>query len=60
MTQAEHKFRLLLVEDEPTFREPLEHLLKQRSYAVIAVDAVDSALAALQSRRPDAANLGEP
>jgi len=46
---------ILLVEDEPTFREPLEHLLKQRSYEVIAVDAVDSALAALQSRRPDAA-----
>jgi DNA-binding response OmpR family regulator len=46
---------ILLVEDEAKFREPLEHLLRQRSYDVIAADAVDTALEALHGRRPDAA-----
>ena len=46
---------ILLVEDEAKFREPLEHLLRQRSYEVIAADAVDTALEALHGRRPDAA-----
>jgi DNA-binding response OmpR family regulator len=46
---------VLLVEDEPAFREPLEHLLRQRSYEVITADAADTALELLESRRPDAA-----
>ena len=46
---------VLLVEDEPGFREPLEHLLRQRSYEVITADAADAALELLESRRPDAA-----
>jgi DNA-binding response OmpR family regulator len=46
---------VLLVEDEPGFREPLEHLLRQRSYEVITADAADTALGLLETRRPDAA-----
>jgi DNA-binding response OmpR family regulator len=46
---------VLLVEDEPKFREPLEHLLRQRSYEVITADAADTALALLETARPDAA-----
>jgi DNA-binding response OmpR family regulator len=46
---------ILLVEDEAKFREPLEHLLRQRAYDVIAADAVDTALEALHGRQPDAA-----
>lgn len=46
---------VLLVEDEPAFREPLEHLLRQRSYEVVTADAADTALEILEQRRPDAA-----
>lgn len=46
---------VLLVEDEPGFREPLEHLLRQRSYEVVTADAADTAIAILEQRRPDAA-----
>ena len=34
MTQAEHKFRLLLVEDEPTQRMMLERQLTRAGYVV--------------------------
>jgi DNA-binding response OmpR family regulator len=46
---------VLVVEDEPGFREPLEHLLRQRSYEVVTADAADTALEILETRRPDAA-----
>jgi DNA-binding response OmpR family regulator len=45
---------VLVVEDEPKLREPLVHLLQLRNYEVVAADTVDGALAALQSRKPDA------
>lgn len=46
---------VLLVEDEAKLREPLEHLLRQRSYDVIVADGADTALALLATARPDAA-----
>ena len=46
---------VLVVEDEPAFREPFEHLLRQRFYDVVTADNVDSALEILEHRRPDAA-----
>ena len=46
---------VLLVEDEAKFREPLEHLLRQRSYEVITADAADTALELLETAQPDAA-----
>ena len=46
---------VLVVEDEPGFREPLEHLLRQRSYEVVTADAADKAIEILQTTRPDAA-----
>ena len=46
---------ILVVEDEATLREPLEHLLRLRDYQVVTADSVESALATLQSHRPDAA-----
>jgi two-component system, OmpR family, response regulator len=46
---------VLLVEDEQGFREPLEHLLRQRSYDVVTADAADTALEILETSRPDAA-----
>ena len=46
---------VLVVEDEPLFREPLEHLLRQRSFDVISADAADTALEAIDAMRPDAA-----
>lgn len=46
---------VLVVEDELAFREPLEHLLRQRSYDVVTADNVDSALEILERHRPDAA-----
>lgn len=46
---------VLLVEDEPGFREPLEHLLRLRSFDVVTADAADTALEILKTRRPDAA-----
>jgi DNA-binding NtrC family response regulator len=46
---------ILVVEDESSLREPLEHLLRLRDYDVVSADSVDSALEALQSRKPAAA-----
>jgi DNA-binding response OmpR family regulator len=46
---------VLVVEDEAGFREPLEHLLRLRSYEVITADAADAAIALMEERRPDAA-----
>ena len=46
---------ILVVEDEAKLREPLEHLLRLRHYDVVTADNAESALAAMQSRRPDAA-----
>lgn len=46
---------ILLVEDEPGFREPLEYLLRQRDYDVVTADNADSALEVLHSRQPDGA-----
>ena len=45
---------ILVVEDEPRLREPLEQLLRQRDYDVICVDRVDSALDVLHLHEPDA------
>jgi DNA-binding response OmpR family regulator len=46
---------VLVVEDEPNLRDPLEHLLRLRHFDVVTADSVDGALAAIQGRRPDAA-----
>lgn len=46
---------ILVVEDEPSLREPLAHLLQLRDYDVVTADSVETALAALQARQPDAA-----
>jgi DNA-binding response OmpR family regulator len=46
---------ILVVEDEPRLREPLEHLLRLRHYDVVTADNADTALEAMQRRHPDAA-----
>ena len=46
---------ILVVEDEAKLREPLEHLLRLREYEVVTADTAESALAAMQTRKPDAA-----
>lgn len=46
---------ILLVEDEPSLREPLAHLLRLRHYDVVTADTCDSALDLLRVHRPDAA-----
>jgi DNA-binding response OmpR family regulator len=46
---------VLVVEDEENLRDPLVHLLRLRRYEVITADTVDSALALLQTHKPDAA-----
>src|SRR5262245_57858922 len=46
---------VLLVEDEPNLREPLEHLLRLRHFDVVSADSADGALELLHTRRPDAA-----
>jgi DNA-binding response OmpR family regulator len=45
---------ILVVDDEPRLREPLELLLRQRDYDVICVGSVDAALDALHVHEPDA------
>ena len=46
---------ILLVEDEASLREPLEHLLRLRGYDVVTADTCESALDLLRTCRPDAA-----
>lgn len=46
---------ILVVEDEENLREPLAHLLRLRHYEVITADTVESALAVLQTHKPDGA-----
>ncbi len=46
---------VLVVEDEPGFREPLEYLLRMRAYDVVTADTAEKALEVLQTRQPDAA-----
>jgi two-component system, response regulator RegA len=46
---------VLVVEDEATLREPLEHLLRMRDFEVVSADTVDEALRVVRARRPDAA-----
>ena len=46
---------VLVVEDEAGFRQPLEYLLRARSYDVITADRADTALRLLEQATPDAA-----
>jgi DNA-binding response OmpR family regulator len=46
---------VLVVEDEPNLREPLEHLLRLRHFDVITADSVDGALQMLGTHHPAAA-----
>jgi two-component system, response regulator RegA len=46
---------ILVVEDERSLREPLEHLLRQRHFDVVSADTAEDALRAVRTRRPDAA-----
>lgn len=47
--------KILVVEDERSLREPLEHLLRLRHFEVISADSVDDALQAVRVHKPDAA-----
>ena len=46
---------VLLVEDEPGIRQPLEQFLRMRQYDVVCADSAQDALHLLRSHRPDAA-----
>ena len=46
---------VLVVEDEPAIRQPLEEFLRMRGYAVVCTDSVGDALHMLRLHRPDAA-----
>ena len=46
---------VLVVEDEPGIRQPLEQFLQLRGYAVLGADKVQDALDLLRLHRPDAA-----
>ena len=46
---------ILIVEDERSLRDPLEHLLRLRNFEVISADTAEDALQAVQTRKPDAA-----
>jgi two-component system, response regulator RegA len=46
---------ILVVEDEARLREPLAHLLGLRHFEVITAATVESALALLQTHKPDGA-----
>lgn len=46
---------VLVVEDEPGIRNPLEQFLQMRGFAVASADSVQGALDLLSARRPDAA-----
>ncbi|MGH9348628.1 MAG: response regulator [Vicinamibacterales bacterium] len=46
---------VLVVEDEPGIRQPLEQFLQMRGYAVVCADKVPDALHLLRLHEPDAA-----
>ena len=46
---------VLVVEDDPKLREPLEHLLRHRRFDVISADTAEDAVKLVGSRKPDAA-----
>ncbi len=46
---------ILVVEDERSLREPLEHLLRLRHFRVISADTADDALDLLRQQKVDAA-----
>jgi DNA-binding response OmpR family regulator len=46
---------VLVVEDERSLRDPLEHLLRMRNFEVVSADTAEDALRAVHQRRPDAA-----
>ena len=46
---------VLVVEDEPGIRQPLEQFLQLRGYEVLGADRVEDALGLLRHHRPDAA-----
>jgi DNA-binding response OmpR family regulator len=46
---------VLVVEDEPAIRRPLEQFLRMRDYTVVTADCAQDALHMLQLHRPDAA-----
>jgi DNA-binding response OmpR family regulator len=46
---------ILIVEDERSLRDPLEHLLRLRNFDVISADTAEDALYAVRTHQPDAA-----
>jgi DNA-binding response OmpR family regulator len=46
---------ILIVEDERSLRDPLEHLLRLRQFDVISADTADEALQAVRTHAVDAA-----
>jgi DNA-binding response OmpR family regulator len=46
---------ILVVEDERSLRDPLEHLLRLRHFDVISADTADDALQKVRTHKPDAA-----
>lgn len=46
---------VLVVEDEPGIRQPLEQFLRMRDYAVVCADTAQEGLDLLRMHRPDAA-----
>jgi DNA-binding response OmpR family regulator len=46
---------VLVVEDEPAIRQPLEQFLRMRDYDVVCADTARAALALVRSHKPDAA-----
>jgi DNA-binding response OmpR family regulator len=46
---------VLVVEDEPGIRQPLEQFLRMRGFGVLCADSVQDALQLLRQHRPDAA-----
>ena len=46
---------VLVVEDEPAIRQPLEQFLRMRDYDVVCADTAQAALTLIRSHKPDAA-----
>jgi DNA-binding response OmpR family regulator len=46
---------VLVVEDEPGIRQPLEQFLRMRDYDVVCADTARDGLALLRTHKPDAA-----
>jgi DNA-binding response OmpR family regulator len=46
---------VLVVEDEPAIRQPLEQFLRMRDYDVVCADTAIAGMALLRSHKPDAA-----